>query len=181
MKVYDCFLFFNEIDLLKLRMNILNDVVDFFVIVESNKTFTYKDKKLFFDENKELFYEFKDKIIHVVIDDTPESFGVLKYINEPTTIDEKTKNLVLKYVDESTGWNHNLKEHRQWGVETYQRESIIKGLINCNDEDIVIISDLDEIPNPEEIKKMVETINDSDVFEFKQNMYYYYINLLTRP
>lgn len=71
MMIYDCFQFFNEIDILKLRLNVLNDIVDKFVISESTVTFSGNPKPLYFEENKELFKDFEDKIIHIVVDDTP--------------------------------------------------------------------------------------------------------------
>jgi beta-1,4-mannosyl-glycoprotein beta-1,4-N-acetylglucosaminyltransferase len=172
-KIYDTFLFFNELELLELRLNILNDVVDKFVIVESTKTFSSKDKPLFFDENKEMFNKFKDKIIHIIIDDTPDNFMTINYINEPKTDIDVLNNKILKHVDESPGWP---RHETQWGVETFQRESIIKGLINCDEDDIIIISDVDEIPNPIEIEKIKNTSD--EVFNFNQNMYYYYVNML---
>jgi len=144
-KIYDTFLFFNELEILNLRMNILNDVVDYFVVVESTITFSSKPKKLLFQENKDLFNEFKDKIIHIVVDDTPTNFLVINYIEDCITDYDILKNKILKYVDESPNWP---RDQFQWGIETYQRESIIKGLTGCNDNDIIIVSDVDEIPNP---------------------------------
>lgn len=173
-KVYDAFLFFNELEILNLRMNILNDVVDYFVIVESTVTFSSKPKELFFEKNKHLFDKFKDKIIHVVIDDSPLSFHQINYIVDCKTKEDILKNKILKHVDESPNWP---RHETQWGIETYQRESIVKGLIDCNDEDIIIISDVDEIPNPNEIKNL-KNYDIDEVFEFKQNMYFYYVNML---
>lgn len=69
--VYDCFQFFNELDILKLRMHVLDDVVDKFVISEATVTFSGEKKPLYFQENREMFQEFEDKIIHKVVDDTP--------------------------------------------------------------------------------------------------------------
>ncbi|MGN1154117.1 MAG: hypothetical protein ACI4S3_08815 [Candidatus Gastranaerophilaceae bacterium] len=69
--IYDCFTFFNELDLLEIRLNILNDVVDKFVLVEATKTFTGQDKPLYYNDNKEKFSAFNAKIIHVVVDDYP--------------------------------------------------------------------------------------------------------------
>ena len=83
------------------------------------------------------------------------------------------KNKILKYLDESPNWP---RHETHWGVETYQRESIIKGLINCDEDDIIIISDVDEIPNPIEIEKIKNNIG--EVFNFNQKMYYYYVNIL---
>ena len=68
-KVYDCFLFFNELDLLEVKLNELYNCVDYFVIVESIETFRGNLKPLFFQENKERYSKFIDKIIHVVLTD----------------------------------------------------------------------------------------------------------------
>lgn len=69
--IYDCFTFFNELDLLEIRLNVLKDVVDKFVLVEADRTFTNRPKKLFFEENKARFAEFSDRIIHVIVKDHP--------------------------------------------------------------------------------------------------------------
>ena len=71
-KLYDCFIFNNETDLLDLRLNILNDYVDYFVIVESEETFTGLKKKLVFDIKN--YAKFKEKIIYGVINKFPENF-----------------------------------------------------------------------------------------------------------
>lgn len=70
--VYDCFTFFNELDLLEIRLNTLDSVVDRFVLVEANKTFSNMEKPLYFKENEGRFEKFKDKIIHIVVEDFPE-------------------------------------------------------------------------------------------------------------
>ena len=170
MKIYDAFLFFNELDILDLRLNLLNKFVDKFVIVESTVTFSGKNKKLFFDENKDRFKQFEDKIIHIIIDDTPDEFLSINYIDDVKTTKDIFKNKILKYLSESTGWS---RDQKQWGREIYQREYIIMGLFDCSDEDMIIISDVDEIPNPEEISNKT-----GDVFEFKQMMFYYSIIIL---
>jgi beta-1,4-mannosyl-glycoprotein beta-1,4-N-acetylglucosaminyltransferase len=175
--IYDAFLFFNELDLLDIRLNLLNDVVDKFVIVESTVTFSGKEKSLFFNENRHMFEKFNDKIIHIVVDDTPVIFTNIDFISNPSTQQEIFKNKILKYLNESGGWNRNNPNEIQWGREIYQRESIINGLLNCDDNDLIIISDVDEIPNPLELKKIKDS-NQSDVFEFKQNMFYYNLNTL---
>lgn len=135
--IYDCFPFFNELDILEIRLNELNDVVDKFVLVEATKTHSGKDKPLFFEENKNRFSKFLDKIIHIVVDDDIE----------------------LK----ST-----------WSLENYQRNCISRGLTNCKDDDIILISDCDEIPNPQEIIKNKDV---SGLKIFKQKCYFYYLNL----
>jgi beta-1,4-mannosyl-glycoprotein beta-1,4-N-acetylglucosaminyltransferase len=143
MKVYDCFPFFNELDLLEIRLNYLDPYVDYFVLCESNVTFSGIPKKYFYLENKNLFEKFEHKIIHVDVDDTPsELVGT-----DPFKTDQ------------------------------YQRNSVIKGLRECSDNDIIITSDLDEFPNIELIKN-IENFYEPDVlFHLAQDMYYYYFNL----
>src|SRR5690349_24880068 len=117
---YDCFTFFNELDLLEIRLNVLNPVVDKFVLVESTRTFQNKPKPLYFQQNATRFSAFKDKIIHIVVDQFPD-FG---------------------------DWT----EANSWTLEHHQRNSINRGLTRCTRDDVVIISDLDEIPRPETIR-----------------------------
>ena len=71
MKIIDCFIFFREIDLLQFRLKELNDSVDYFVIVESNKTHSNLDKPFYFEENQELFKLYQDKIIYIKVEDMP--------------------------------------------------------------------------------------------------------------
>lgn len=66
--IYDCF--YNELDLLEIRLNVLNDVVDKFVLCESTKTHSGEEKKLYFEDNKKRFSKFLPKIIHII--DTPD-------------------------------------------------------------------------------------------------------------
>ena len=79
-KIYDCFNFFNELDILELRLNILYDYVDYFVIVESSVTHSGQPKPFYLEENKERFAKFWDKIIIFKVVDTPEDF-----VNLPNT------------------------------------------------------------------------------------------------
>ena len=67
MKIFDCFIFFNELDLLELRLNVLNNSVDFFVIVESAITFQGEDKDFYFEKNIERFAKFQSKIIYLKV------------------------------------------------------------------------------------------------------------------
>ncbi len=85
--IYDTFMFFNELELLELRLNELNGVVDKFVLVEATRTFTNKPKPLYYAENKQRFSQFNDKIIHIVVDDSPDS-------NNPWVLDRYQKNCV---------------------------------------------------------------------------------------
>jgi len=69
--IYDCFTFFNELDLLEIRLNELNDTIDYFVLVEATHTHSGQKKPLFFNKNRERFKDFIPKIIHVIVDDFP--------------------------------------------------------------------------------------------------------------
>lgn len=69
--IYDCFNFYNELELLDIRLNTLAPVVDKFILAEATVTHTNQPKPLYYGENKSKFKKFKDKIIHVVIKDSP--------------------------------------------------------------------------------------------------------------
>jgi beta-1,4-mannosyl-glycoprotein beta-1,4-N-acetylglucosaminyltransferase len=176
-KVYDCFIFFNELDLLEIRLNIMNQFVDYFVIVESNKTFSGKDKSFILEENMHRFSSFKDKIIYKKIEDTPEDF-----VNIKSCFDEKNykfdnpkeleviKN-IASYIENTTYWPRN---ETQWGREIFQRECMLRCLTNCDDNDIVMLSDLDEIPNLN-ICNFEDILLDLPITS-KQHMFYYFLN-----
>lgn len=174
MKIYDSFLFFNELDLLDVRLNYLDDVVDYFVIVESTVTFSGKSKPLYFDLNKDKFKKYAHKIIHFIVDDTPEDYFNLQVAQNTNKNIEDIQNKIFDFLKVSKGWG---RHEKQWGREIYQRESIQKALLNCNNEDYILISDVDEIPNKEEIKE-IKNKNNNKTYEFKQKMFYYKINLL---
>lgn len=78
-RIYDCFTFFNELDILEIRLNELYDHVDLFFLVEGTKTFSNMDKPLYFLENKERFKDFSEKIVHIVLDDYPEFKDAWQY------------------------------------------------------------------------------------------------------
>lgn len=140
--VYDCFTFFNELDLLEIRLKELSQVVDKFVIVESTRTFQKKEKPLYYEQNKARFAGFHDKIIHVVVDKHPTFF---------------------------THW----RVPRTWHYENHQREQILKGLAEATDDDIILISDIDEFPRPDKIK---EFGNSPGIKVFEQFLCFYYVN-----
>ncbi len=153
MKVFDCFTYMNEDVILDLRLNYLNNFVSKFVIVESLFFHNGKRKKLNFDINK--FSKFKDKIIYIVLDHEPSDIEI---ISEQDS--EDTKNS-----------KHILNGMRR---DFYQRNYIIKGLNECNEEDIVLISDIDEIPKIENFN--IKNIGNQLIF-FKQKIFYYKFNL----
>jgi beta-1,4-mannosyl-glycoprotein beta-1,4-N-acetylglucosaminyltransferase len=136
--IYDCFTFFNELDLLEIRLNELDSCVDKFVLVEATLTHQGKPKPLHYDENKERFAAFHHKIIHVIVSEYPDN-----------------------------------SESSAWVFEKFQRNSIRDGLKNAKPGDVIMISDVDEIPRPEKIK---ESANMKGTRVFRQRMYYYYLN-----
>jgi len=176
-KIYDCFCFFNELDLLELRLNILDPYVDYFVLSEASVTHTGQSKPFYFEENKERYSKFLHKIIHLKITDTPNDFVNLPPINNPSTPDGKCVGEIHEFIKSQTN-KFNRHTQQAYGRDFYQKECIRRGLINCSDEDIIISSDCDEIPNPEVIKTIDYIINDAPYFTLHQNMYYYYFNLL---
>jgi len=120
-KIVDCFIFYNELQLLLLRLEELYHTVDHFVLVESTVTFAGNEKRLYFEGHKALFHDYMDKIVHVIEDD-------------------------------------RLQTKNPWDREKHQRDCIDRGVkqLDLDDDDIITICDLDEIPDVstlEEIKK----------------------------
>ena len=146
-------MYFDEEVVLDLRLNTLDKYVNYFVIVES--TFTHRGEKrnLKFDHKK--FEKFKDKIIYLTFDKEPNGIEeVYKNDNE----DEKSRKYILNAAKRENG----------------QRDCIINGLQNASPEDLILISDVDEIPNLEDIslKNLEEKI-----LMFQQDMFYYKFDL----
>ena len=131
MAIYDCFTFYNEFELLELRLELLYPVVDHFVICECNKTLRGDDKPFYFAENKERFTKYLDKIINIQLTDPP---------------------MISQQRVKSNG---NVFAG-DWDIEHYQRNGIIRGLVDCKPEDIIMISDLDEIPDPDIVAHILD-------------------------
>ena len=153
MKIYDCFQFFDENMMLDLRLNMLNDYVHKFVIVENAFMHSGKKKEPVFDIKN--FSKFKEKIVYILIDKLPHGLHDTN----------KIQNLVEK---------GNRTIDNTLMIEHAQRNSIQKGLVNSEDNDLIIVSDVDEIPNLEinNLKK-----NKKKIIHFKQKMFYYKFNL----
>jgi len=147
-KVYDCFKFFNEFDVLEIRLNELNDKVDKFILVEATRGQRNQDKPLYFNENKEHYAKFLHKIVHVVVDQFPEfeQIGTSDWWG----VENFQRNQIMK------------------GLE----------LCKPNDRDIVIISDLDEIVRNEKVDQLVKLIDKkkNDVVFGSFDQYGYFLN-----
>jgi len=175
-KIYDCFCFFNELDILDLRLNILDPYVDYFVLSEASVTHVGTPKPYYFEENKDRFSKFRDKIIHLKIEDTPEDFTALPTLENPQSYDERELNKIYHFINTQTE-RFNVKTQPDYGRDFFQKECIRRGLENCQDDDIIIFSDVDEIPNPAKLKKISEWDSDQ-YYTFNQNFYCYYLNVL---
>lgn len=141
MKIFDCFMIRNEIDMLKLRIDILDPYVDYYVLVESTVDHVGKVKPLYYDMRKHEFDAFNDKIIHVIVNENPIYDGAFSILN-------------------------------------HQRNCIMRGLDCCMPDDTILISDIDEIPNPsilEDIRndksikvRLIASLGDKECNRFRQ-------------
>lgn len=156
MKIIDCFMFYNELDVLKVRLHELYEVVDTIIIIEATRTHTGKPKQMYYLENKHLFKDYNDKIIHLATD-FDEKYAFIQYI-------------------------HSRNEH--WYRENYQRECIqvIIDTLNLTEEDVIIVTDADEIPNKQIIQNIREDrlrIENNQIYSMEMTLYYYHIELTT--
>ena len=139
--IFDCVPFFNELDILKLRMQIMAPYVDFFVIEEASVTFSGEPKQMIFAENRHLFAEYEKKIRYVAVEDSPM---------EGVTTHERDK---------------------------YQKNQLLRALSDCRPDDIIIFSDVDEIPNPETLVRLIEAFEPGNIYHLAQRMFYCFLNM----
>lgn len=138
--VYDCIPFFNELDILKLRLHILAPLVDKFIIEEATVTFSGEPKELCFEKNKELFAEFLPKIEYIIVDNSPKE----------------------------------LSTHLR---DKFQKNALISGLADATNEDIILLSDVDEIPNPKVLADIIANFDSDKVYHLAQRMFYCFLNM----
>ncbi len=138
-RIFDCITFFQENLQAELRFNILDDVVDQFIVCESRYDHRGLEKKINFD--KAIFPKFKDKINHLILKD-----------NFP-------------------------KKNIPWENQAFQREYIFQGLKDADENDLIMFSDPDEIPNPKKLKNIKL---EKKYAIFLQNMYTYKVNLFNQ-
>lgn len=150
-KIYDVFLFHGEVDLLEIRLNILDKVVDKFVICEAKQSFNGEPYESLYLKNKERFKQWEDKIIHY-------QFNLM----EDQEIVEQARN--------SPNTSHG---NPYWMKVYYAMECMRKPLEGCKDEDIIFISDCDEMWNPEVFN---EVLRPDATYGLKQLVYYYQLN-----
>lgn len=159
--IYDCFSFFgsdSELDLLDLKLHELDKVVDYFVLVEATLTHSGLEKPLYYEENKALFSSFHSKIIHIIVDNMPQT---------STDIERAISPQDRRWLDTGYQLGDN------WVRERYQRNQIMRGLTSCKPDDIIIIEDADEMVKPSILEHIEETIVDgSNAATQTLNTYY---------
>ena len=151
MKIFDCTTFYSEHLMMDIRFNILNEKVSKFIVVESKFSHSGREKKLNFDINN--YKKFKDKIIYLVIEKEPEN--ILKIDDSDDSLGIQRLNS-LKRIEQSYDFMQN-------------------GLNEANENDLILLSDNDEIPNLDS-DKFVKS--NKDIFIFRQLFFYYKFNLL---
>lgn len=143
-KIYDCFTFFNELDLLELRLTECYDYVDYFVIAESNKTFVGNDKRFMLEDNWDRYKDFHDKIIYIKVEDMPEG-------------------------------------NNAWAREYHQRNALARGLANANENDIIVLTDCDEILRPRTLN-ILKNDKQHKLWICRHPMFYFKFNyLMVKP
>ena len=143
MRVVDTFPFFNELDLLEIRLNLLDPYVDCFILSEATKTFSGLAKPLYYNQNKDKFKKFSDKIIHNIVEDNTAP---------------------------------NLHPYER---DIFQKNSIKEVVLkNVSDDDAIIWSDIDEVPNPEAIEELETFFQPDIIFHFAQDNCIGYLNLV---
>lgn len=124
-RIFDCFLFNAELDLLEFRLDLLDGVVDHHVVVEAPRTYSGAAKPLHYGENRDRFERHADRIIHIVVDDLP--------LPDPG-------------------------ENGRWVPENFQRRAIARGLTDAGGDDLLLLCDVDEVPDPAVLAAVADDI-----------------------
>ena len=152
MKIFDCTTYFNEPLLFELRLNILDKHIDKFIVCEAIYTHSGKKKKINFNKNN--YPNFKDRIVHIIVDKEPVNLFKVGELNESN--------------------NSLFRLNAAKRIEK-QRNAIISYFDKNNDDDWIIYSDSDEIPDL--VKTDLKKINKKIVL-FKQKVFHYKFNLV---
>ena len=144
--LYDCFTFFNELEILDIRLHEMAPAVDRFVLVEARKTFQGAEKPLYFEENKALFTPFLDKIEHIIVDFPPD-IDHFRNAKSPA-----------------------------WAREYFQRDQIARGLAGARPDDLILISDVDEIVKVPLLQKARAGLRKGQMGVFTGFSYAHYLN-----
>ena len=153
MNIYDCFMYFDEDLLLDLRLHSLDKFIKKFVITEATYTHNGTKKKLNFDIKK--FKKFENKINYIIVDNQPKN---ILDLSDKDTKEERGEKLIL---------NGMARDY-------FQRENLFQGIGEASSDDLILISDLDEIPN---LSKLDFNAIKNNIIIFEQKMFYYKLNL----
>lgn len=149
--IYDCFVFHNEFDLLEIRLRELGDLVDRFVLVEADQTQRGTAKPFYFDENRERFAPWADKIIDLQIrfpEELPPALGVYK-----------------------------TRRKKDWERENYQRNCIARALEDSSGSDLILLSDVDEIVRAPVLKEVLDRqLYKGRLLVFEQSLHKHHLN-----
>jgi beta-1,4-mannosyl-glycoprotein beta-1,4-N-acetylglucosaminyltransferase len=154
MRIYDCITYFDEEILLNFRLNILDKYVDKFIIVEC--LYSHRGIKKGFHLDLKKIKKFKNKIIYIKVNKKPLNLNIIKKSDNENTIN--SKHILNGYI-----WDH------------FQRNKITEGLKDCKPDDIVMVSDLDEIPN---LRNINFALIKKKIIFFRQKILFYKFNLL---
>ncbi|PWB93765.1 hypothetical protein [Methylosinus sporium] len=145
-RIVDCVIAYNETEMLEIRTAELAEIIDAFVVVEASKTHRYEDKPLYFSGVSDKYAQSGRTVVYYVLDDIPSAFQ------------DRTE---LYYI-----------------VENFHRNSIMRPLstMNLDDNDIILISDIDEIPRSECVQQLPDLLAEADIVIFEQIMKKFFVN-----
>jgi len=170
MRIFDSFRFFNELDVLEVRFNLLYDLVDFFVITECPYTIMGDEKPLYYWDNRDRFDKFNDKVIHDIMDDIPDNFdNYVERTGYHTPYNSIDRNCNQKYIDIP------LRYQRDMYARDYTAYSIEKA--GAKSDDVIITSDADEVINPLVLESL-DWFDNNNHYVALQRHFYYKFNIL---
>ncbi len=137
-RVFDCLIYNGELKVLEIRLHELDKVVDRFVVVESDSTFSGKPKRIEFDPTHPAIAPFAHIIDYVLVSDMPVT-------------------------------------ENPWDRESWQRNAMLRGITDAADSDLILMSDVDEIPRASVVSAARDDEN-HNVFFFRLDFYYFYVN-----
>ncbi len=170
--IIDSFLFFQELDLLEIRLGYLYPIVDHFIIIEARQSFKGSTKNFIFEQNRKRYKKYLDKITYLKIEDIHFSYNELIEFLEKSN--SKVRQTISKFIKKHDYYDKN---NLSYILDSYHRECIHIALEQkCKDGDIVLLSDLDEIPSFKIIKdfKKGKKLNCPTVFI--QHEFQYFLN-----
>lgn len=157
--IVDCFLFRDELEMLDFRLAELDNVVDYHVLVEASKTFPGMKKELVFGSHKQRYAAYASKIVHIPVHDMPKTLNNIEHLDRSRL-----------------SWRSNSEYLvRVYHCARHQRRSIDRGikLLELCDDDLIVIADCDEVPDPKMLEHYKNEPLGSGVFTLEQDHYLY--------